>query len=863
MRSVECFAIKTQATTKELCDDLSGMNGAEFIGGMGFLLGWDGIPQRKSFQHTHRKITWTKKFTWKTCKRDGRYHCPVEFSQRASPYIPMTMHAKKPPYRECIQLVVLAPNEKLFHSFLSLADTFQQQMLQTETNHSDDNSSDVPLLDSYGNFVPRDANYSASHRSATLSHVLPALQPILKVFLVQQLDDLVGDNTTYTLLQEAIKEADVVVTGWIFEQRLATKIADILKPVHHNLLACIVFPSSPVLIHYNKLGHFELCRWTETQRVLSRLCHSKEITSAVHEEETNKLQLQLLQSFRILPKLLNYIGEEKREDICTYMLSYRHWVAASFEDVKLCLSFIIERSLINIEKSTKEEVPWMATIQEDLQSMKNKMKQLWQVYSSSITDTSSTNSIRSLPPPKKLQSAGMEELVKLIAICLYQHGCTLEELAALCSFKYSASCQREWNRFAEQLHQKFHLRYPAELAKELLELSEKIQQGEHRMPRACDVLGEKRQDLHQSILRLGGYRKAAKILGLRRYRGGSKKLQGNPLQKFSVFEEELRQFLRQRAKEIDSQRAEWIEKIMPRMVDFREAGRSDLLEAIQYHGGQHAVARKLGLQMHYQATCNEYIRDFGCLETELKRLLSEELGDVYQSNEMPTLHDLRQLGRIDLITAIRIHGGMHKVASKLNWKLCKGSRSTQLRIRDLNWLKTELLRWLKKQGMTELCMVPTSKQLLEDARPDLVRAIQYHGGREAVAKQLGMVKGDKTIFDESFFFTDWSGLEEEEKEQQQNNNRKETLSDGNSTRREAHYWCRLENVRRELLAFIYEYGQPGVMPTRAELLRAGRGDLLRGMTIHGGQKAIARDLSLVMVSRVKKNKHRNDTSCKR
>ncbi|GJD09014.1 hypothetical protein Gasu2_32870 [Galdieria sulphuraria] len=286
---------------------------------------------------------------------------------------------------------------------------------------------------------------------------------------------------------------------------------------------------------------------------------------------------------------------------------------------------------------------------------------------------------------------------------------------------------------------------------------------------------------------------------------------------------------------------------MPRMVDFREAGRTDLLDAIQYHGGQHAVARKLGLQMHYQATCNEYIQHFSCLEKELKRLISEELGDIYQSNEMPTLHDLRQLGRIDLIAAIRIHGGMHKVASKMNWKLCKGSRSTQLKIKDLNWLKIELERWIKKQGLTELCIVPTTRQLLEDGRPDLVRAIQFHGGRETVAKQFGMVKGDKTIFDESFFLTDWSGLEEEE-ESQVNSSKK------TNTRRESHYWCRLENVRKELLAFIYEYGQPGVMPTRAELLRAGRGDLLRGMTIHGGQKVVARDLSLVMVSQVKKSK---------
>ncbi|EME30616.1 magnesium chelatase [Galdieria sulphuraria] len=756
------------------------------------------------------------------------------------------------PHLEYIQVVVLAPNEKLFYSFLTLADIFQQQMSRkeatqvnpTENNESMEYWNNIPLLNSKGEFVSREVSHSSFYRSTTLSHLLPALQPVLKVFLIEQWLQDQGNHNSYLLLQQAVQSADVIVTGWIFNQQLAIRVAEILKPVHQQLLACIVFPSSPILIPYNKLGQFELCRWTETQNILSHLCFSKETCSdsPKTQEETNQLELKLLESFRILPKLLNYIGEEKREDICTYMLSYRHWVASSPEDVKLCLSFIIERSLMNMEKENKEEDVWMTKQEEDAQTMKTKIKQLWQAYCES---TSSTVTIRSLPSPKKLQSSGHHELARLIAIYMHQYHCQLKDISILCQFKYSISCQREWNRFAQQLHQKFTLRYPVELEKELLQLSEKIHKGKHLMPLSSDVLAENRH-LHQSILQLGGYRKAAKILGLQRYRRSSKPI-SKSMQEFTHFEKELRTFLHQRAQKIDSERAEWIQRIMPRMVDFREAGRTDLLDAIQYHGGQHAVARKLGLQMHYQATCNEYIQHFSCLEKELKRLISEELGDIYQSNEMPTLHDLRQLGRIDLIAAIRIHGGMHKVASKMNWKLCKGSRSTQLKIKDLNWLKIELERWIKKQGLTELCIVPTTRQLLEDGRPDLVRAIQFHGGRETVAKQFGMVKGDKTIFDESFFLTDWSGLEEEE-ESQVNSSKK------TNTRRESHYWCRLENVRKELLAFIYEYGQPGVMPTRAELLRAGRGDLLRGMTIHGGQKVVARDLSLVMVSQVKKSK---------
>lgn len=760
------------------------------------------------------------------------------------------------PQLEYIQVVVLAPNEKLFHSFLALADAYQQQLLRKQTdetnNQSENNPTEywknIPLLDSKGNFISRDASRSSLYRSsATLSPILPAVQPILKVFLVQQLlqDNYQGVDNSYVLFQQSVHSADVVVTGWIFDQQVATRVAEILKPIHQQLLACIVFPSLATLTQYNKLGQFELCRWTETQNILSHLCSSKGLSSdnPPSQEDTTKLQLQLLKSFRILPKLLKYIGEEKKEDICNYMLAYRHWVAASPEDVKLCLSFIIERSLMNIEKDSVEEKQ-STTAEENILHMKNRIKQLWKEYCAS---TSSSTTVRSLPLPKKLQSAGFLELCRLIASYIYHYHYTLEDISSFCHFKYSTCSQREWNLFAQQLYQRFRLRYPVDLVNELLKLSEKIHKGEHLMPRSSDVLREKRQDLHQSIVYLGGYRKAAEILGLRRYRRSSKDV-SKQLQDFTSFEKELRSFLRKRAQEIDIERAEWIERIMPRMVDFREAGRTDLLEAIQFHGGQHAVARKLGLQMHYQATCNEYIHQFDSLAKELQRLVREELGDIYTSNEMPTLRDLRQLGRMDLIAAIRIHGGMYKVATKLNWKLCKGSRSTQLKFKDLSWLRAELERWIRKQGITQLCMVPTTKQLLEDGRPDLVRAIQFHGGRETVAKQLGMVKGDKTIFDESFFLTDWSGLEEEEQPKLYDTFEKE------NTRRESHYWCRMENVRNELLAFIYEYGQPGVMPTRAELLRAGRGDLLRGMTIHGGQKAVARELSLVMISQVKKSR---------
>jgi hypothetical protein len=58
------------------------------------------------------------------------------------------------------------------------------------------------------------------------------------------------------------------------------------------------------------------------------------------------------------------------------------------------------------------------------------------------------------------------------------------------------------------------------------------------------------------------------------------------------------------------------------------------------------------------------------------------------------------------------------------------------------------------------------------------------------------------------------------------------------------YWDDFAVLDRELLAFIAEHGQPGVMPKQKDLCQAGRADLSLAITRSGGQHAVAERLGL-------------------
>src|SRR6266702_433183 len=120
-------------------------------------------------------------------------------------------------------------------------------------------------------------------------------------------------------------------------------------------------------------------------------------------------------------------------------------------------------------------------------------------------------------------------------------------------------------------------------------------------------------------------------------------------------------------------------------------------------------------------------------------------------------------------------------------------------------VETELLDFIEEHGTHGI--MPIEKELLRAGRGDLAKAIRKHKGVETVAQRL-------------------------------------RLQLPPHKRKRHGYWEDFVNIERELLAFVSEYGTPGVMPSRNDLRQAGLHDLNGALKKHGGTSAVARRLNL-------------------
>lgn len=72
--------------------------------------------------------------------------------------------------------------------------------------------------------------------------------------------------------------------------------------------------------------------------------------------------------------------------------------------------------------------------------------------------------------------------------------------------------------------------------------------------------------------------------------------------------------------------------------------------------------------------------------------------------------------------------------------------------------------------------------------------------------------------------------------------------DKNRQRKPCGYWLDWHTVERELLAYNRQRGKVGICPKVAELLQAGRGDLLFAMRKHGGIYVVGQRAGLAVTS---------------
>ena len=123
---------------------------------------------------------------------------------------------------------------------------------------------------------------------------------------------------------------------------------------------------------------------------------------------------------------------------------------------------------------------------------------------------------------------------------------------------------------------------------------------------------------------------------------------------------------------------------------------------------------------------------------------------------------------------------------------------------DFANLQRELLAFITEHGTPGV--MPIHTMLRRAGRGDLSQAMHLHGGIIAVAQRLGLARADRC--------------------------------------KPFRYWQDLATIDREVLAFIAAHGEPGVMPTKATLTAAGRGDLENAISRAGGQYATAQRLGL-------------------
>ena len=236
--------------------------------------------------------------------------------------------------------------------------------------------------------------------------------------------------------------------------------------------------------------------------------------------------------------------------------------------------------------------------------------------------------------------------------------------------------------------------------------------------------------------------------------------------------------------------------VMPTQPELHQAGRSDLIGAIQRHGGHRSVSEKLDLA--YEKRQSGYWQDPNNFERELFDFIKE----YGTPGRMPTKPELLKAGRGDIQCAISTYyGGFHTVANR--WGL------TYEKKRSGHWkeftnIERAIHTFIEKQGMPGV--MPKEKELQEAGERSLVVAIKQHGGFPEVAKRLGL----KLAYE----------------------------------RKPCGHWQDLSNLKQELFTFADQLGTPGIMPKHEELEEAGRSDLISAIVKWGGYPSVAKQLGL-------------------
>ena len=305
------------------------------------------------------------------------------------------------------------------------------------------------------------------------------------------------------------------------------------------------------------------------------------------------------------------------------------------------------------------------------------------------------------------------------------------------------------------------------------------------LPSASQMAAARRTAINAAIAKHGGRKAVADKLGLTySYDAAPTGYFNDP----NNVEAELRKFLE----------GSETPDVMPTSADLVKASRSSLAAAISRHGGVNQFAERMGLRMSHSQKTKGYWKDFENLRVELLQFVDS----AQDPQSMPSSKDLRDGGRADLENPIRMHGGTDAVAKRLNLKTTSKAKPAGY-WDDFENIRKEVMVIVGDSGI-----MPTKTSLEKTGRNDLAVAIgRKHGGFKGLADKLGIERAYKA--------------------------------------KEPGYWQVEENVVRELLQFITDYGTPGQMPTYNEMREKGLARLADEITKLGGPSQVAKKLDLV------------------
>lgn len=336
------------------------------------------------------------------------------------------------------------------------------------------------------------------------------------------------------------------------------------------------------------------------------------------------------------------------------------------------------------------------------------------------------------------------------------------------------------------------------------------------MPRREQLVTAARRDIDYAINKHGGYPAVAADVHLVWY---------GPSTFWRVFRNVQNRLLAFLKKQNTS--------LMPSVQHLQTSGRFDLVHGIALHGGVMVVAARCRLDVHFPTYSPRFWHHPQNIQLHLQNALLTQ--PLEARNTMPNSVTLVKIGRADLATAVRDHGGWVYYAQRLGlrfafdvrpqgfWQTCANVLAellTYVSTRYGTWehpgkpIALSVNNQPSSTNAMHVNFVPSIDMLKRDGRSDIAFAIQrYHGGMPQFASKHNLVVADDVV-----------------------------------QIKPAEVLMQWPNYVKELDTWIATHGAAGIMPSKQDLISTGRHDLRYATYKHGGQTIVARRLQLIWVS---------------